>query len=64
MQKDLPGWGMVSQIKIKVPKREISLVRGYKNQGLQLIKKKTGAGVISVEPDDSILPGQVRIETI
>jgi histone acetyltransferase (RNA polymerase elongator complex component) len=64
MQKDLPGWGVVSQIKISAPKSEISLVRGYKNQGLQLIKRKTGAGVISVEPDDSILPGQVRIEKI
>lgn len=64
MQKDLPGWGVVSQIKIRAPKREIPLVRGYKNQGLQLIKRKTGAGVISVEPDDSILPGQVRIEKI
>jgi histone acetyltransferase (RNA polymerase elongator complex component) len=64
MQKDLPDWGVVSQIKIRAPKSEISLVRGYKNQGLQLIKRKTGAGIISVEPDDSILPGQVRIEKI
>ena len=64
MQKDLPDWGVVSQIKIKAPKREIPLVRGYKNQGLQWIKRQTGAGVVRIEPDDSILPGQVRIEKI
>jgi histone acetyltransferase (RNA polymerase elongator complex component) len=64
MRKDLPGWGVVSQIKIRAPKSEISLVRGYKNQGLKWIERQTGAGVISVEPDDSILPGQVRIEKI
>ena len=64
MQKELPDWGVASQIKIKAPKREIPLVRGYKNRGLQWIMRQTGAGVIRIEPDDSILPGQVRIEKI
>lgn len=64
MQNDLPGWGVISRIKIRVPKKEVPLVRGYKNQGLQLLKRKTGAKVIKVEPDESIPPGQIRVERI
>ena len=64
IQNDLLGWGVVSRIKIRVPKKEVPLVRGYKNQGLQLLKRKTGAKVIRIEPDDSIPPGRIRVETI
>ncbi|UCF85685.1 MAG: radical SAM protein [Desulfobacteraceae bacterium] len=64
IQNDLPDWGVVSQIKIRVSKKEVPLVRGYKNQGLQLLKRKTGAKVIRIEPDDSIPPGRIRVERI
>ncbi len=60
----LPGRGEVSQIRIHAPKREIHLVRGYKNQGIQWIEQRTGAKVVGVESDDSIAPGCVRIENI
>jgi histone acetyltransferase (RNA polymerase elongator complex component) len=64
MENDLPLSGVDEGIKIFVPTSEIPVIRGYKNQGLQLLRKKTGASVIEVEPDDSIPPGRVRVEKI
>lgn len=64
IHRDLPGRGCAFQIKIRAPKREIPLIIGHKNQGLQLITKKTGAKVIRVEPDDSITSGRVRVEKL
>ena len=64
IEPDLPRPGEVSQIKIRAPKRELPLLRGYKNQGLKWLERKTAAKIISVECDDSIPPGTVRIEKI
>ena len=64
IEPDLPHPGEASQIKIRAPMREIPLVRGYKNQGIKGIERKTGAKVIRVESDNSIPPGKVRIEKI
>ncbi len=58
----LPRPGTTSMIRVMAPKREIPLVRGYKNQGIKWIKTKTGAKIIKVESDDSIPKGSVRIE--
>jgi len=60
----LPDPGEFLQIRIHAPEREISLLKGYKNQGLEWIERKTGAKVVRVEPDDSIAPGGIRIEKI
>ena len=60
----LPGQGEMSLIRIHAPKREVNLVRGYKNQGIEWIEQRTGAKVVGVESDDSIAPGCVRIENI
>jgi len=60
----LPRPGTASKIKIIVPKREIPLLRGYKNQGIKWIEARTGTKVVKVESDDSIPPGRVRIEKI
>ena len=60
----LPGQGEVSQIRIHAPKREVNLVRGYKNQGIEWIEQKTGAKVVRVESDDSIASGEIRIEKL
>ena len=60
----LPGQGELSQIRIRAPKREIPLVRGYKNQGIEWIEQRTGAKVVRVESDNSIAPGCVRIEKL
>ncbi len=64
IEKQLPKAGETSQIKILVPTKDIPMVRGYKNQGLKWIEDRTGAEVIKIEADDSISPGEVRIEKL
>jgi len=64
IEPELPKPGEASLIKILAPKRDIPLVRGYKNQGLKEIETKTGAKVVKVELDDSIPSGRVRIKRI
>lgn len=58
----LPRRGETKKIRLRVPCREISLVTGYKNRGLRSIEGKTGAKVVGVTPDDSVLDGQIRVE--
>ena len=62
IEADLPSKGLYSRIEICAPEREIPLVRGYRNQGIDRIEKRTGARVVGVRPDDSIAKGRVRIE--
>lgn len=64
IEPDLPRPGEASEIKIRAPKREIPLLRGYKNLGLEWIERKTGAKVSGIEIDDSIPLGRVRIEKL
>ncbi|MCP4680984.1 MAG: radical SAM protein [Desulfobacterales bacterium] len=64
LEQALPGPGMVSRMSIRVPEKDIPLIRGYKNQGLEWIERKTGARVIGVESDDSISPGNMRFQEI
>ena len=64
MQTDLPAQGKADRIRVRAPRREIPLLRGYQNQGLRLLKKKTGANIIKIEPDDSIPSGHAKIETL
>ncbi len=59
----LPDFGEASGIKLYSPKREIPLVRGYKNRGLRAIERMTGARVTGVLPDDTIPSGRIRWET-
>lgn len=58
----LPGQGEFSRIRLRVPSREIPLVRGYKNQGLSFIEERTGARIMAVTSDPSIPCGQVAVE--
>ncbi len=64
IETELPRPGEALKIKIYAPKREIPLLRGYKNQGLARIEARTGARVTCVEIDDSIPSGRVKIEKI
>jgi histone acetyltransferase (RNA polymerase elongator complex component) len=64
IEPDLPEPGKVSRLKIFVPRREIPLLRGYKNRGIKRIEQKTGAKTVTLIPDDSIAPGNLRIEKL
>jgi histone acetyltransferase (RNA polymerase elongator complex component) len=63
LEAALPSLGENERLKIFVPYRDIPLIRGHKNRGLELLRVKTGASVIEVEADDSIPVGGARLET-
>jgi histone acetyltransferase (RNA polymerase elongator complex component) len=60
----LPEKGRASEIILRVPHRELPLVRGYKNRGLRSIEEKTGAKVTKVIGDDTVPPGQVVVDLL
>jgi len=60
----LPGKGAASMIRLRVPMREIPLVRGYRNLGLRWIEDKTGASVATVIPDDSVPSGRICVDKV
>jgi len=62
IERFLPRHGEVSKIGIRTPRREIPLVRGYKNQGLRLMEKKTGAKIVYIKADDSVPHGQIDLD--
>lgn len=58
----LPKPGEAKGIRLRVPQREIPLLRGYRNSGLRLIQHRTGARVLAVSPDESLSFGEIGIE--
>ncbi len=60
----LPEWGLATEIGLRVPHKELPLVRGYKNRGLRSIEEKTGAKVIEVIGDDTVPSGQVVVDSL
>ncbi len=60
----LPAQGKSAHIRIRVPSRDIPLIRGYKNQGLRHIKDRTGAKVVEVDVDNRLADGTVMVEKI
>lgn len=60
----LPGRGEANTIRLRVPPREIPLVRGYRNQGLRRIEERCGAKVVGVLPDGSLQTGQIAVEEV
>jgi histone acetyltransferase (RNA polymerase elongator complex component) len=62
IEPDLPRPGEAARIKIRVSKGEVPLLRGFKNQGLKWLEKRTASRIMGVEYDDSIPPGRVKIK--
>jgi hypothetical protein len=60
----LPRQGEALGIRLRVPPREISLVRGFKNQGFDRIQASTGARVEEIVADPSLPSGQVKVERL
>jgi histone acetyltransferase (RNA polymerase elongator complex component) len=60
----LPRFNKTQNIGIRAPKREIPLVRGYKNEGVRLLEEKSGARIIYVKPDDSVPCGMIEVDEI
>jgi histone acetyltransferase (RNA polymerase elongator complex component) len=64
IEAELPSPGAVSRIRIDAPRREIPLLRGYRNEGLKWIEERTGAEVSTVRPDEALPSGKIRIEKV
>jgi hypothetical protein len=61
IESQLPRPGKFNRILLRVPPREIPLVRGFRNQGIGLIQSKTGARVVAVEGDDGVPRGRIAV---
>lgn len=57
----LPARGRLERLGIRVRERDIPLLRGYRNEGIQWISMMTGAEVLAVEGDRFLPPGSVEV---
>ena len=62
LEPHLPMPGEAKKIKIRVSPKEIPLARGYRNEGLRRIEKRTGAMVEGVYSEGSLSEGQIEVE--
>ena len=60
----LPKPGEASKIGIRAPEREIALLRGYKNNGISLIEKSSGAKIEYIKSDDSVPSEKICVDVI
>ena len=58
----LPGQGQTKKIRIRVPSKEVALLRGYRNAGLRRIEEKTQARVDGIFADDSVPSGRIVVD--
>jgi histone acetyltransferase (RNA polymerase elongator complex component) len=58
----LPGPGEAKRILIRIPSKEIALLRGHRNEGIRRIEKTTNARVDGILADDSLSPGRITVE--
>ena len=58
----LPGQGQAKKIRIRVPSKEVALLRGYRNAGLRRIEEETQARVDGIFADDSVPPGRIEVD--
>lgn len=62
LESSLPVRGEAERIALRVPRRELPLIRGYRNEGVRRIEDRTGAKVTEIRPDDSLPRGEIRVE--
>jgi histone acetyltransferase (RNA polymerase elongator complex component) len=60
----LPARGRRNKIRIRASQREVPLLRGYRNEGLDWIVSQTGAKVVTVDADDNLPPGRIEVESV
>jgi len=61
VESQLPSYGQMSRIKIRILDKEIPLLRGYRNEGLHWVASRTGAEVMGVKGDSSLPPGKIEV---
>lgn len=60
----LPAAGSASQIGIRIPEREIPLLRGYENVGFKKIEKICNSKIQYIKPDNNIPSGHIEVDLI
>jgi histone acetyltransferase (RNA polymerase elongator complex component) len=60
----LPKPGDAPAVRLRVPPREIALLRGYRNEGLRKIENKMGARVAAVLPDEGLPAGKIEVDRV
>jgi histone acetyltransferase (RNA polymerase elongator complex component) len=58
----LPGPGEAKRISIRVPSKDVALIRGHRNDGIRRIEEKTKASVDGILTDDTLLSGRIAVE--
>jgi histone acetyltransferase (RNA polymerase elongator complex component) len=56
--------GEAARIRLRVPPKEISLLRGFRNEGFCRLQASTGARIEEMIADPSLPSGQVKVERI
>jgi len=60
----LPGPGQTSEIGIRMPAREIPLLRGYKNEGIKKIENMSNTKIRYIRPENSIEKHHIEVDII
>jgi histone acetyltransferase (RNA polymerase elongator complex component) len=58
----LPRPGEAKRISIRIPSKDIALLRGHRNAGIRRIEETTKTLIEGVLPDDSLPSGRIRVE--
>jgi histone acetyltransferase (RNA polymerase elongator complex component) len=58
----LPGPGEAKRISIRIPSKDIALLRGHKNEGIRRIEERTKARIDGIVADDSLASGRITVE--
>jgi len=64
IQPLLSGFTGTAEIGIRAPMSEIPLVRGYKNEGVRLLEKKSGMRIRYIKSDNSIPNGRIEVDRV
>jgi histone acetyltransferase (RNA polymerase elongator complex component) len=57
----LPGPGEAKRISIRIPSKDISLLRGHRNEGIRRIEERTKAVIEEILSDDSLPSGRIAV---
>ena len=60
----LPASGTATEIGIRIPEREIPLLRGYENRGLKEMEKISNMKIKYIKPDYHIPSGRIEVDVI
>jgi len=58
----LPGPGEAKKISLRVPSKDVALLRGHRNEGIRRIEERTKAMIEGILPDDSLASGRIAVE--